>query len=61
MIKSYQVKTEVVSLNSTWTVEVAKDLESYYSFDSTQNLEKILAKEFRKQKRKDFIQKVLLK
>lgn len=54
---SVDVKAETRSVRATWTREMAKDIESYHSFDMS-SFEQYIAKELRKQSRKKAINKI---
>ena len=59
-MKSIEVKSEVIKIKTSWNVEMSKDLETFQGFD-VDRFSKILSKEIRLGKRKEFIQKILNK
>jgi hypothetical protein len=60
-IKSVQVETKTRALRSTWTRELATDLDSYHNIDIEKELSHLLKEELRKQRassRKKSINKI---
>ena len=55
---SVEVKAETRAIRATWTREMAKDIETYKSFDMS-SFEQYIAKELRKESRKKSINKIL--
>ena len=58
---SIEVKAEIRAIKSTWTPEIAADLESYHNLDVEKELEYLLKDELRKQRvsnRKKSINKI---
>ncbi len=55
---SVEVKAETRAIRATWTREMAKDIETYHSFDMS-SFEQYIAKELRKESRKKSINKIL--
>lgn len=54
---SVEVKAETRAIRATWTPELAKDIESYHSFDMS-SFEIYIAKELRREGRKKSINKI---
>lgn len=54
---SVEVKAETKQLRATWTPKMAKDIESYHSFDMS-SFEIYIAKELRREGRKKSINKI---
>jgi hypothetical protein len=60
-MRSVQVETKTRALRSTWTRELATDLDSYHNIDIEKELAHLLKQELRKQrvsKRKKSINKI---
>ena len=60
-MRSVQVETKTRSLRSTWTRELATDLDSYHNIDIEKELSHLLKEELRKQRassRKKSINKI---
>lgn len=59
-IKSVEVKAETRALKAEWTRELATDISQFAGFDSDE-FERILAKELRRESRKKSIGKIFKK
>jgi hypothetical protein len=60
-MRSVQVETKTRALRSTWTRELATDLDSYHNIDIEKELSHLLKEELRKQRassRKKSINKI---
>ena len=60
-MRSVQVETKTRALRSTWTRELATDLDSYHNIDIEKELSHLLKQELRKQRvssRKKSINKI---
>ena len=56
-VTSVEVKAETRAIRATWTPEMAKDIESFKSFDMS-SFEIYIAKEIRKESRKKSINNI---
>jgi|688.fasta_scaffold730141_1 hypothetical protein len=58
-MKEVVVKSETRPLRSEWSTELISDINTYYNTDTSDELERLLANEIKREIRKKKIEKIL--